>query len=65
MQMMKTFLSPQIVERLIFKELIPNRDSISFPIGSPVAIQRHDSGPWMHGVVVNSHSADHNSGHTK
>ena len=33
--------------------------NIHFFIGSAVAVQHKDSGPWMHGVVEEANSTDH------
>ena len=37
-----------------------HRDQISFSIRCTIVIQRDDGGPWMHGMIVNEDSTDHN-----
>ena len=37
-----------------------HKDSLSFPIGSTVAVQHEDGGSWMHRVVREMNSTDHN-----
>ena len=31
-----------------------------FPVGATVAVQLDDDGSWMHGVIVDTNSTDHN-----
>ena len=35
------------------------KDSFSFPIGSTLAVQNEDGGPWMHGTSEETNSTDH------
>ena len=36
------------------------RDSLSFLLGATVAMQQQDGGKWIHGVIVEVNSTDHN-----
>ena len=36
-----------------------HEESFSFPIGSIVAVQCEDGGPWIHGVIKEASSSNH------
>ena len=56
-------MKPAAIKALQVKYIKHNdthKDSFSFPMGSMVAIQCEDGGPWIHGVIEEANNSNHN-----